>query len=336
MQLIDRYLYAIGRYLPRERRDDILAELRANILERAEDREQELGRTLTLEEEEEILREHGHPMQVAARYLPQQYLIGPSVFPFYWYTLRVAFPWVVFLYVIAQCAQIITQAITVQKLVEIVLGFVPTLFYFATWITLVFAAMEFGTSRYVKNTKVLFTWNPRKLPQIEREAPPERFSNPIYDFIGSVVALIFLIVIRQHPMWLLGPAAYYAYVPKPAPIWMTVYEMAITFVSIQLALKGIVIFSPNSRAWRLAVKLATKGSAIAIMAFLLRTREYVLPAPGSNADIVNTVHGINEAMYIGWHVMIIIVSLQLIWEIATMLFPRLRLRPQLPHSFLVK
>jgi hypothetical protein len=336
MQLIDRYLYAIGRYLPRERRDDILAELRANILERAEDREQELGRVLTLDEEEEILREHGHPMQVAARYLPQQYLIGPNVFPFYWYTLRVAFPWVLLLYVIAQCTQFITQAVTVPKLVEIAFGFVPTLFYFGAIVTLVFAAMEFGTSRYVKNTKVLFTWKPRKLPEIEAEAPAERYPNPIYDFIGSIVTLVFLVVIRQHPMWILGPAAYYAHVAVPAPIWLRVYDMAMVFVSIQLALKGMVIFSPNARGWRIATKLVTKASAIAIIGFLMGTREYVVAAIGSPADIVKAITAINEAMRLGWNVVIVILVLQLLWEIATLFFPRLRLRPQLPHSFLVK
>src|SRR4051812_38732142 len=104
MEMIDRYLYAVGRYLPGQRRDDILAELRANILEMAEDRAAELGRPLTLEEEEAILKQHGHPIQVAARYLPQQHLIGPTVFPYYWHILQVAFPWVALVYVVARAA----------------------------------------------------------------------------------------------------------------------------------------------------------------------------------------------------------------------------------------
>ena len=37
-------------------------------------------------------RSMGRPMLVAARYLPQQYLIGPGMFPIYWYTLKKSFP----------------------------------------------------------------------------------------------------------------------------------------------------------------------------------------------------------------------------------------------------
>jgi len=43
MNLLNRYLRAVGRLLPKPRRDDIVAELRANILSQMEDREQELG-----------------------------------------------------------------------------------------------------------------------------------------------------------------------------------------------------------------------------------------------------------------------------------------------------
>src|SRR3954454_7711370 len=138
MQLIDRYLYAVGRHLPNDRRDDILAELRANILEMAEDREQELGRVLTIEEEEEILKKHGHPMQVAARYLPKQYLIGPAVFPFYWYTIKTAFPWVCLIYTFVNCVLFISEPVSVQRIVEMMMGFFPVVFYLAGWMTLIF------------------------------------------------------------------------------------------------------------------------------------------------------------------------------------------------------
>src|SRR5579863_9951712 len=98
MELLDRYLEAVRKHLPWEGQDDILAELEANLEEQLEDQERELGRPLTKEEAEEWLKRIGPPIQVAARYQRQQYLIGPAVFPTYWYILRLVLMWCAILY----------------------------------------------------------------------------------------------------------------------------------------------------------------------------------------------------------------------------------------------
>ena len=43
MELLDRYLQAIGRYLPEQRRADLLAELGANLREQIDDRAKALA-----------------------------------------------------------------------------------------------------------------------------------------------------------------------------------------------------------------------------------------------------------------------------------------------------
>ncbi|HZV83637.1 MAG TPA: hypothetical protein VFF48_01510 [Brevundimonas sp.] len=84
MDMIDRYLDAVAAQLPQDDRADIVAELRDLILSRFEAREEELGRPLTEDEQEAILREIGHPLVVAARYRKgPDSLIGPELFP-YW------------------------------------------------------------------------------------------------------------------------------------------------------------------------------------------------------------------------------------------------------------
>lgn len=331
MELLDRYLFAVGRYLPKERRDDILAEMRVNILALVEDREQDLGRPLNLEEEEAVLKQHGHPMLVAARYLPQQHLIGPTVFPFYWHVMKVAAPWVALLYIIGRSTQFITQSVTPERIADIAFGFIPVAFYAAAWITLVFALMEYGTSRYMKNPKVLYAWKPRNLPAPE-PAELERRTHPIVDFIGSLVTLVFLIIVRQHPFFVLGPGVFYLNMLRPAPIWTTVYTIAIVFVSIQLMAKLMVIFSPTVRGWRIAIDLLTKASAVGIIGFLLRTREYVVlgPAPDA-AKLQKTVDSLNYAMFIGWKVVFIVVIVQLLWQVAKLVFPRLQLHVRPSH-----
>ena len=84
MDMLDRYLNAVEAQLPPEDRADIIAELKDLILSRFEAKEEALGRPLTDDERESILREIGHPLVVAARYRKgPQSLIGPELFP-YW------------------------------------------------------------------------------------------------------------------------------------------------------------------------------------------------------------------------------------------------------------
>ncbi|GAA0644538.1 hypothetical protein [Brevundimonas lenta] len=84
MDMIDRYLAAVAAQLPQDERADITAELRDLILSRFEAKEEELGRALTEDEQEAILREIGHPLVVAARYRKgPDSLVGPELFP-YW------------------------------------------------------------------------------------------------------------------------------------------------------------------------------------------------------------------------------------------------------------
>jgi hypothetical protein len=89
MELLDRYLAAVGALLPATQRPDILAELRDALLTQMEERQSQLGRALTTEETEALLKAHGRPAAVAASYRPQRPLIGPLLLPWYVFVLRV-------------------------------------------------------------------------------------------------------------------------------------------------------------------------------------------------------------------------------------------------------
>ncbi|WP_404424758.1 hypothetical protein [Nibricoccus sp. IMCC34717] len=87
--LLDRYLSAIGNLLPDAEREDILRELRANLEARLDDLAESSGREPSEDDVCRILREHGHPAVVAARYRQQEALIGPVVWPYFWAGLKV-------------------------------------------------------------------------------------------------------------------------------------------------------------------------------------------------------------------------------------------------------
>src|SRR5262249_37536200 len=59
------------------------AELRDELLARREEKESQLGRALMPGEDADVFRAFGHPVIVAARFGPQQSLIGPQTYPIY-------------------------------------------------------------------------------------------------------------------------------------------------------------------------------------------------------------------------------------------------------------
>jgi hypothetical protein len=90
MDLIEDYLRAVAALLPKAQRDDIVAELRDTILTRTEEREAALGRPLTPDEIEAVLREIGHPLVVAARYGEgPQHVVGPMLYPYWLFAVKV-------------------------------------------------------------------------------------------------------------------------------------------------------------------------------------------------------------------------------------------------------
>ncbi|MBU1347928.1 MAG: hypothetical protein KKA16_13395 [Alphaproteobacteria bacterium] len=89
MTMVERYLEAVAAQLSADEREDIIAELRDLILSRIEAREEELGRTLSDDETEALLKEIGHPLVVAARYRKgPDSLIGPELFPYWRYGVK--------------------------------------------------------------------------------------------------------------------------------------------------------------------------------------------------------------------------------------------------------
>src|SRR5271166_7007110 len=86
MELLDSYLGAVKRYLPRGQADDIIKELGDDLRSQIDDKATELGRPLTDAEQMAIFKENGDPMLVARRYRQDRRslslgweLIGPEL-----------------------------------------------------------------------------------------------------------------------------------------------------------------------------------------------------------------------------------------------------------------
>ncbi len=150
MELIERYLQAIGRYLPAEPRADILAELRSELEEQMDARAAEWGRPLDDADVAALLKLHGKPEAVALRYLPQRSLIGPGTFPVYWYTLKRVLPLVVIVYAIGNAATMLfspPQGDIAGQIFRALFGLVPALFMCWGVVTIAFAIIEYARNK---------------------------------------------------------------------------------------------------------------------------------------------------------------------------------------------
>ena len=90
MRMIDEYLNSLESFLPDDLKQEVRDELEASIYAQLEDECGALGRELNQQEQEILLRKIGHPMRVAAAYLPNQELVGNEYFPAYKKALQIA------------------------------------------------------------------------------------------------------------------------------------------------------------------------------------------------------------------------------------------------------
>jgi hypothetical protein len=90
MDILESYLRAVKRCLPRAQSDDIIKELSDDLSSQLEEQRTVLGRPLTDQELFAFFKQHGDPMTVARRYRQDHHslslgweLIGPELFPMY-------------------------------------------------------------------------------------------------------------------------------------------------------------------------------------------------------------------------------------------------------------
>jgi hypothetical protein len=318
MELLERYLQAVGKYLPKKRRDDIVAELRANIQEQAEDKEAELGRPLALDEEETLLKQHGRPLVVAARYLPHQYLIGPTVFPYYLFALKTFIPLVLLAYTIANAAVFINEPVTAQRIIGMLAKYPMLAINLAVWITVVAAVAEFTHAKFLKGADQ--DWTPRELPPLEPK-PTYKRSHSIFEVIAGGLFILWLLFVVHNPFLMMGPGAATLKYIQPAPIWHTAYWLFLALLITQWLVDIVALFRPAWRRARPVLGLFGKAFAAAIFWYLLQAPQlFVLTDTGRGLPKYQALtENLNRGLSIGLRVAVIFFVLLVLWELGRMI-----------------
>ena len=192
MNLIDRYIHEVGRFIPRLKRGDILEELRSLLVDTMEDR---FGKEPSDSQIEELLREFGRPREVAASYYPQsQYLVGPTLYPLFQMVAWIVVAAVLGAQVLAWGVGMFLAGETFSVL-EMVGSLVNSIPNSLGWVLITFMILQyFDAKPYLKEEP----WDPAKLPEIKPEQEIDRGET----IVGLVFGTLFLALVTFFPQWI--------------------------------------------------------------------------------------------------------------------------------------
>ena len=317
MDLLERYLQAVGQYLPATGKNDTLAELRANLLAEMDGRAEELGRPLNESEVAAVLEKHGSPAAVAARYLPRQYLIGPAMFPLYWFTLRKSFPFVLLVYATVQATKYLFGGENWS--LGSAIGHLPfVVFTFWAWMTLGFSVFEFAQGRYFAQLKWQETWSIRDLPAVEQQKRPS-FANRVADLIVNTLMFLWLLAVPTHPYLILGPGGSLRGMPFGlSPEWRIFYWQIVALFGVMLVLK-FCQFLTRSVTLLQGLGLVTQAVSLLVLAVMVQARTYfVSVAQGNGLPSLETLASVNYWVNFGFKVALVVGVIKLaadIWQL---------------------
>lgn len=284
MDMIERYLAAVAAQLPQNQREDITAELRDLILSRFEAREEELGRALSDDEKEAILREIGHPLVVAARYRKgPDALVGPELFPYWLFGVKAALLLMAAVQLVVLALHLISgPADAGQAIAQAFHGFFGSALSLIGLLTVIAAVMEHQGIR----PRWLTEWRVKDLGAFEMADPakwgaamgsgagaaPKAASAPswtggrparawpgseyLFSFLAVGVFVLWWVGLLHFPglvaIELRGEDA----VVTGAPIWAALYMPILAYCLVQMAVDLNSMFRPDAVRLRAAAQIA--------------------------------------------------------------------------------
>lgn len=304
MDLLERYLQAIGQYLPEESRVETLRELRANLLDQMDARAESQGRTLEEGDVAAVLREHGKPEVVALRYLPQRSLIGPAVFPFYVFTLQRATPIWLLVYSVAKVVDVANSGVSFSRgLAEYGSDLIPAGLAFLAVVTLVFAVIDWAREQG-KLGKKFYEWDPMKLQPVKPQGEQNSLRSlwkGVIDLAFHSLWLAYLLWVPWHPFWLFGPGFFFLQAMNVAwaPVWTLFYQLLVLGTGIKLVAK-LLAFAPRSKHAARTMRVLGDGLGFVGVAWLAwHSVFFVGVQAGANPELIAQV---NHAMALAFRV----------------------------------
>jgi hypothetical protein len=274
MELVDRYLDAVKRHLPKAQQDDIVAELADDIESQLESKEVELGRPLNLDEQSDVLKAYARPIVVAARYRPQQYLIGPGLFPYYVNTLKTALVVVLALWFAGATVEAIVGS-------DHVSAYLPTLSLFNTLLWVIGVVTVIFTVRERVPAGWPARWDPRRLPRV-RQARLVSRTTLVWELIWNLAFVSWLLDVPgvRHAAWygMVGPASTATIPFALTPAWRPFIVALLLMAILMIAVDSINLVRPEWTRLRAAMLVIANASIAIVLGFVLQSHALIVPA----------------------------------------------------------
>ncbi len=310
MPLLDRYLASVRSALPEAQRDDIINELSENLRSQIDDREAEQNRSLTDAEIESILKQHGHPLVVAARYRQDnrsltfgRELIGPALFPFYLRVLKFNLGITTLIPAIIFIALYFTgESLTAGRIIP---AFLYQFLIQFTIVTGIFAGADNHWKKHPDSWDpwgLKHVWHPALTLQKEPKLSPGTKTDPprvspfdsVAQIVGMVVGLAWLHVAQNAPFLIFGPGAQFL---RLAPVWHLFYMPVVALFIAGILQAATNVFRPTWVRLYLVYNIVNDAAWMTIIFFLLRAGHWVVLADSAvnsegyrrTVDILNQV-----------------------------------------------
>jgi hypothetical protein len=302
MDLIDRYLAAVGVLLPQAQKADIVAELRDVLLNRREEQEAALGRPLTRPENEALLKAFGNPLTVAGRYGRQQYLIGPELYPVYVFVIRIVLAAIALSAVITGVVQGVLNPANAAQAVLVAFNIVWTGGFAAVGVvTAIFA----GLQRTPAGARILDAWSPGDLPRV----PKRRRHRGWPDYVAAIVVNVIFLLWWSHlinfwqPVILASPGQTLHI--DVAPVWHALYWPVFALALGVIAINGARLAGVARGRVVHGLDLVLQIGTLAIASYALRAGQWAV-VTGRGLD-VQALQAVQRGVDIGAMVTLIVV-----------------------------
>jgi hypothetical protein len=294
MNLLDRYVSAVGKNLPQKMRADIETEIRSTLEDMLEERTEANGRPVDDELIKQVLIEFGDPEKVAASYLPERYLIGPRLYPTFMLVLKIVLTVLTVLAMVGlgvALATASTPQVFWNNLAKSALGFGTGLLQAFGNIVLIFAIIEWATQQN-KEKEEQKVWNPDTL---KYESTPDEVKKA-EQIVTIVFSTLFLLIFNFYPN-MIGMAYTTGQGWVFTPVLSDTFFSYLPYINVLMVLSiGMAVILLRQGHWTTATRLlwiGLKAAGIALAFSMLFGPSLIAITPEAMAS--TTGMGMAEA-----------------------------------------